>query len=375
MDPGLKALGRTVRDAQAAAPPSLDLRAQKQRLLAQAPHTARSNGRGFAFAVLAAAAALVLVWLERSPTRVTFAVAGAPGSETQWIAAPASGRLALSFSEGSRVHLLDGARARVVETTTHGARVVLERGSLRADVVHRSGTRWRVDAGPFAVHVVGTRFQVSWDAALERFQLQLEEGSVRVLGPSLGQGRLVVAGQRLELTLGDPRRVPLEAESREAPDRKERERASSEPLADSRQQKSSRTRVPSLPHAALARAEQLWNAADLARFSGQPAQAAAALRELRERFPAHPHASDAAFMLGRLAFDQQEAPGAAAHWFSLYLEEAPQGTFASEALGRLIECHVRLDEGPAAERTARRYLARHPDGPHAQLARDLTGAQ
>lgn len=368
MDTGLKALGRTLREAQHATLPVLDMAAQKQRFLAQASKTSRPSPRSFAPAVLAAAA-LALVWVVHPPTRVSFEIAGAAGRERQWIVAPASGSLELAFSEGSRVRLFDRARARVVDTTSQGARVVLERGSLQADVMHRAGTRWRVDAGPFAVHVVGTRFQVSWDAARERFQLALEEGSVRVVGPSLGQGRLLVAGQRLELALGKPL-----TETRQAPDvgRPAQEPTKSldvEPL------RKPPTAAPVGRATAMDRAEELWNAADVARLSRQPAQAAAALRELRRRYPEHPRAHAAAFMLGRLAFDQLGAPDAAARWFAVYLGEAPRGMFATEALGRLIECQLRLQDGPAAQRSARRYLARHPHGPHAQLARDLTGVR
>ena len=74
-----------------------------------------------------------------------------------------------------------------------------------------------------------------------------------------------------------------------------------------------------------------------------------------------------------LSFDQLAAPADAAHWFGVYLEQAPRGPFAPEALGRMIECYARLQLDALARQTAERYLAQYPQGPHAQIARDALG--
>src|SRR6185312_5455185 len=89
----------------------------------------------------------------------------------------------------------------------------LERGRLQASVVHREGTRWTLGVGPFEVLVTGTRFHVAWTPETETFRLDLEQGSVRVSGPLVGEQRAVSAGQtltitckerKLELTSADP---------------------------------------------------------------------------------------------------------------------------------------------------------------------------
>jgi len=51
-------------------------------------------------------------------------------------------------------------------------------------VVHRDETRWTVEAGPFVVNVIGTRFQVRWEPGDEAFGLEVHEGTVRLSGPS-----------------------------------------------------------------------------------------------------------------------------------------------------------------------------------------------
>ena len=78
--------------------------------------------------------------------------------------------------------------------------VVLERGSLHAAIVHRADTRWNVQAGPFEVRVTGTAFKVGWDPATEGFTLTLEEGRVVVSGCSLGEERVVAAGETFRAT-------------------------------------------------------------------------------------------------------------------------------------------------------------------------------
>ena len=47
----------------------------------------------------------------------------------------------------------------------------------------------------------------------------------------------------------------------------------------------------------------------------------------------------------------------------------PKGGLAREALGRVLEAHVRAAQPERAQRAAQRYLERFPAGPHAELAR------
>ena len=106
----------------------------------------------------------------------------------------------MSFSDGSRVTLNPSSGARIQELHRNGAHLLLERGSLTADVRHRLGTHWRIDVGPYTVIVTGTRFTVSWDAATETFHLNMKTGTVDVRGPMIDDTRTVRADQQLTVS-------------------------------------------------------------------------------------------------------------------------------------------------------------------------------
>jgi TolA-binding protein len=91
---------------------------------------------------------------------------------------------------------------------------------------------------------------------------------------------------------------------------------------------------------------------------------------VRSRFAGSDGAANAAFMIARMAF-HAGAPRSAASWLEVYLRERPDGRFAREAAGRLVEAYVDADDSPSAKAAAGRYLARYPDGPHAALARSV----
>jgi len=114
-------------------------------------------------------------------------------------------------------------------------------------------------------------------------------------------------------------------------------------------------------------AKTMLDLADVARFTKHPSDTRKVLERLRERFPSSNEASEAAFALGRLAADGGSQAKAAV-WFELYLDERPNGSFASDALGRLIDCYEALGKIDEARSAAQRYLASHPKGPHASKA-------
>jgi outer membrane protein assembly factor BamD (BamD/ComL family) len=90
---------------------------------------------------------------------------------------------------------------------------------------------------------------------------------------------------------------------------------------------------------------------------------------LRRRFPGTPEAGTAAFTLGRIAFENEDAYARAAQWFDTYLHEQPAGALTGDASGRLIEAKVRSGDGIGARAAAQQYLRRFPGGPYASEAR------
>jgi hypothetical protein len=91
---------------------------------------------------------------------------------------------------------------------------------------------------------------------------------------------------------------------------------------------------------------------------------------LRRRFGGTRDGRSAAFLLGRL----DEARGASAEagrWYDTYLRELPAGDLAAEALAGKMRITFASAGRAAAEPLATEYLARYPNGVHAQTARGI----
>ncbi|WP_437592964.1 FecR domain-containing protein [Sorangium sp. So ce1000] len=158
--------------------------------------SALSERPRWSFAVAGAAAlavALIAVWPARP---LDYAVEGAPSAAGRYIAA-AAGEARLRFTDGTSVALSPGSAMRVVDVDAAGARMLLEDGRASLRVTRRPKARWSVEAGPFAVLVTGTVFDVSWSRGDGTLRVDLHEGSVTVRGPLAPDGLPLRAGQRL----------------------------------------------------------------------------------------------------------------------------------------------------------------------------------
>ncbi|MEA2697008.1 MAG: transrane sensor [Myxococcales bacterium] len=118
--------------------------------------------------------------------------------------------------------------------------------------------------------------------------------------------------------------------------------------------------------------DRLASLADAARYAGRSALARDVLLAQRSRFAGSSLARRAAFLLGRLAEESGETPRAALDWYETYLAEAPQGSYAGEALGRKMLVMRANGETAAAAAVAREYLDRFPSGAYAGSARAIT---
>jgi hypothetical protein len=110
--------------------------------------------------------------------------------------------------------------------------------------------------------------------------------------------------------------------------------------------------------------------ADAARYTGRGAMAESALLSLRRRFGGTREGRSASFLLGRL----DEARGSmaeAGRWYDTYLRELPGGDLAAEALAGKMRAVFAGAGRAAAEPLATEYLARYPNGVHAQTARGI----
>ncbi|HET9929980.1 MAG TPA: tetratricopeptide repeat protein [Polyangiaceae bacterium] len=363
---------------------------------------------GFSIAVAAGVAFAVL------PQGLRYEVHGADVA-AGWIQSKSSAG-SVDFSDGSQVAVQPGSSLAIEVVGAHAARTRLAQGDLDVSVKHEDNTDYRFLAGPYQVHVVGTKFHLVWHPEQQLFSVQMREGRVQVTGPN-GLDRAVVAGETLRIS-GAEEQAALARQTENAPPRVPQlpsaQKAAEQPVAELAPLQrnagatgtalgsaarsnvvASATRVEPTPawsvlvakgqftdvvKAAEAvgteRALRERDAADLgalahaAHYTGRSALAISAWSSLRERFAGQKSARQAAFFLGRV-FDQQGRRAEALRWLNTYLSEAPADVYASEALGRKLSLVNHLEGALAARNVAREYTKRFPHGAYAQTARAI----
>ena len=121
----------------------------------------------------------------------------------------------VTFDEGTRITLGKASSGRLHKLGfRRGAQLAVQDGRAALSVFHRPLGRWQVLAGPFAVRVTGTKFEVDWAPGQGRFGLMVGEGKVRASGGPL-RDRTVSAGHRIEVDTATGR--VIEGELGEAP--------------------------------------------------------------------------------------------------------------------------------------------------------------
>ncbi len=296
------------------------------------------------------------------------------------------------FSDGTQLTLQPTSRARVVTAGAEQARVVLESGSADLDVAPHQGREWHFEAGPFDVRVTGTRFTLGFEAARGLLSLRMKAGSVVVSNACTKESRTLRAPDELHWSCQEkglaPTATELPGAGRPAVDSAAsavepavkasapRSSAGAAP-PDWRELAAQRQYATALQVAEAAGfdglcqslgARELLLLADTSQSAGNPARYESALKALRARFPSTDAAANAAFRLGRLAFEGRGTFAEAATWFNAYASERPAGPLVGDALGRILESHRRGGNLAAGRVAAQRYLDRFPQGPHAPLA-------
>ncbi len=381
---------------------SSDARTRRQ-LLARVGSAAPRQLRwqyGVAGAALVACAAALFLWVapaaQQEPLR--FWVEERAGHVDEWVTAR-DAEQSLRFSDGSSVVAGPHTTTRVMQVSPEGAHLTLERGHIDAHVVHRDAARWQVAAGPFVVHVTGTRFRVRWDPQTEKLAVSVSEGKVEVTGDGRPKHELT-AGSVLELSAGaavglqsaltndalatarsaepSPDNVAATDSARDEDELiRPRKLAGHKPdfreLSTAGHYKDALAAVEQQGFAASCEsfgARDLLTLGSTARLAGRADRAGYAYLAARRRFPNGAEAGISAFSLGRLASDAGHASDAIG-WFKRYLTEQPSGPLAREAAGRLIELLRQTGDAVRASDAAEAYLKRYPTGPHAALARSV----
>ncbi len=277
----------------------------------------------------------------------------------QWVASQQDTKQ-LRFSDGTQVALSPQTSVRVRETTARGGTVELGQGRALATIRPLPNARWTFLAGPFSVRVTGTAFDLAWDPGRQILELALHEGSVELRGPTLSGRRRVSQGQFVRIDLSSETSVPTAPtpSPTEAPSTS----SSTSPDPPPSALEHAAAKKPPSPSPIAPNEQELWEQAQSARLQGQGAVAQSALLALRDQ---HRKRGQTAFLLGKINADQLGRPGEAIRWFQIYLKEAPGGSFAEQALGRLVELQGASATG---RENARAYLKRYPTGPYADLA-------
>lgn len=339
----------------------------------------------------------------------------------QWLDAT-SERVVLELSpteqtSGGRLQLSSGSRAQVIEVDATALKVNLEEG--RAEVtVGDQPSKLALQAGPYGVRAAAgastADYEVSWNAKTAALRVQVTSGEVEVTAPSDVDHHVVRPGKVLSLTASDrvasnkstnePARVrapiaqriegPGPAEESRSGETLEARAASPLPSVDDgsgstasnldagrwRKFAENGQYTAAVKEAELvgfgtleqnASASDLLLLADVARLGGAPQKARGVLLSLRSRYPGHTNSATAAFTLGRMAQEQEHDDRRAMQWYRTYLKEEPRGRMAEGARARLLKAALRVGSAAEREQAARDYLAQHPTGSSAAVARSM----
>jgi hypothetical protein len=405
--------GRALDDALGDGPPDVALRVQRANVLEAMHRVDRPLERvrwEFAAGLLAVAlvASALFVWQNRNEA-ASASLRG--GAELVASSTVTSGEHAetIDFSDGSRVLLEPRAAARVVRLDRQYTELALKSGKLEASVQHREGASWTIVAGPYEVHVVGTKFTVDWQQASNAFRVAVTEGRVRVTGGELGEHVVYLEpGQQWErrdaapAAPAPPAPPPPVAENAEPEPEPALEAAPAPAVSPQTVAPRSSRAVASAPppdrpptiaeltksgkyRDALELAEQqgferviselsegeLLGLGNAARYTGQRGRARQAMLAVRDRFSGRPAAGLAALYLARIAEQLDHNPKEAARWLRVFLAGSPTGSLAADARASLLSILLASGDTAGATAVARDYLRFHPNGPVADRARVL----
>jgi TolA-binding protein len=375
--------------------------------------------RKWAVGVLAAAAAFAVAWWSSTRMRpISYQITGGSGFESGYVSAPPDHSMEILFSDGSAIDARADTRLRVESTRRDGARILIERGMVEAQIHHAKGSSWRFVAGPFEVRVVGTQFTLVWEPSKEEVYLAMHEGVVEVQSP-LGQGPFVVRkGQRFHASLlthsvqlqdtsaaanaatalqgaREPQPAATDTSKTAGPVASSEEsrtapisNSSLAPKSSSARPESwslsvSHGRFQAVVDAAQAQGtdnccstcslDDLRALADAARYTGRSDLAEQSLQAIRKRAAAGSQRAAATFLLGRLSESRGQMTAANA-WYDTYLSESPSGEFAADSLAGKMRAVAKMNGTAAARPLAMQYLQRYPNGAQADKARQIAGS-
>jgi transmembrane sensor len=326
-----------------------------RRRLQAAPNAARRLVSIIAAACLLSSVAAAYVWFR---ARADEATAHATKDE-RW-----------ELRDGSRI-LIETPDTQITKQRESSTEVVFElrSGAAGFDIAHRPERRFRVQAGPVEVEVIGTRFRV--ERRGEHTLVAVERGRVRVSWP--GESKELSAGEHGVYpppeAVASATTPPAASASGESAPSAAAASAAVEPVPTGAQQTGTARALAGEPPPRAPSAEELFTTADRARAAGHPEEAVRALRELSQRFPHDGHAPLAAFTLGRVLLENLGQPADAARAFAKARALAGgSSALAEDALAREADAWRAAGRFTEAAERAKLYRTLYPQGTHLKEA-------
>ena len=108
--------------------------------------------------------------------------------------------------------------------------------------------------------------------------------------------------------------------------------------------------------------DDVWKLMHTARRLGRDDISIQLLLGIRSRYPESAKAGLAPVFLGKIYDEKKDNPSEALRWFSVYLNERPNGSLSEEAEGWIMMLHRRAGRREKARAAARHYLTKYTDG-------------
>lgn len=301
------------------------------------------------------------------------------------VLAAGSAPLQAQLREGSTVRAEAASKGALEVATASEVRVRLDEGSMHFDVAKNPARRFVVKAGRVEVRVVGTAFTVKRSVGSEVVDVTVDRGVVEVWVGDV-QRAVLNAGQSWSegtetaaVVLPEP-----EAFADEDPALEEARTAADAPRRPTAPKKKSRpTKLAAEPDEPLPPPvvstrpplpddpSTLFRLALEARRAGHARDAAEAFSGFLAKFPTDSRAGLVLFELGRLQMDQLHAPSSAVESLEQALARSPQGSYAEDAMARLVQLHHEQHRAAGCRDAREAYLKRFPAGVHAATLQGL----
>ncbi len=264
------------------------------------------------------------------------------------IAVVRNGDAILTLFDGSQASASAEARFKLVSAAEHSIVIKQTRGLVAYAVTPNSRRTFVVKAHGVIVKVLGTLFSVN----VGTDQVQV----------SVTRGRVLASDAYRQVVLHGGESVTLRGSF--AP-RDDQGRLAQNPMP--MVQGTPRKRVrPALGPVETGSLKEILKKVDEARRAGRFTEAIGLLRRATMSPDADPDKTTAFFILARMELSVGSC-GAAAKAYRSYLNAAPRGTFAMDALAGEVKARWRCGQKARARALAREYLRRYPKTLHASV--------